>query len=102
MKNGKILNTENLLYVNSENHNLYYHLDIDDNVEVVRDTLSKVLEELKEFGFLKVHRSFLVNEKKIAMVSTKTIFLVNGAEVPLSKTCKDQLQNSGHQLFQAI
>lgn len=53
------------------------------------DTIDHLEQELKDM-FLRVHRSFLVNRKKIAEVylSHNSIVLRDGSEVPLSRSYK--------------
>lgn len=53
------------------------------------DTIDHLEEELSDM-FLRVHRSFLVNRKKIAEVylSHNSIVLTDGCEVPLSRSYK--------------
>ncbi len=60
------ISTDKLMYVEVVKHRLYYHL-VDDVVEVT-GVLSKVEEELKQFGFMRCNQCFLVNPKFVVSV----------------------------------
>jgi DNA-binding LytR/AlgR family response regulator len=54
------------MYVEVAKHRLYYHL-VDDVIEVT-GALSKVEEELQQFGFMRCNQCFLVNPKFVVSV----------------------------------
>ena len=60
------ISTDKLMYVEVVKHRLYYHL-VDDVIEVT-GVLSKVEEELKQFGFLRCNQCFLVNPRFVTSV----------------------------------
>lgn len=60
------ISTDKLMYVEVVKHRLYYHL-VDDVIEVT-GVLSKVEEELKQYGFVRCNQCFLVNAKFVAGV----------------------------------
>lgn len=74
--------------INKENEQLVYHKSITD-MEV----------QLSSFGFFRCHRSFLVNLKKVKKFDSKTVWLTNGAELPmgakkLTEFNKEYLRNA--------
>ena len=60
------ISTDKLMYVEVARHRLYYHL-VDDVIEVT-GALSKVEEELKQYGFMRCNQCFLVNPKFVVSV----------------------------------
>ncbi len=60
------ISTDKLMYVEVAKHRLYYHL-VDDVIEVT-GALSKVEEELKQYGFMRCNQCFLINPKFVVSV----------------------------------
>ena len=60
------ISTDKLMYVEIMNHRLFYHM-VDDVIERT-GVLSGVEEELREFGFLRCNKCYLVNPKFIVKV----------------------------------
>lgn len=50
-----------------------------------RDTMSSVQNVLEEFGFVRVHRGFLVNQAVVEILSPDEIKLVNGVKLPIGR-----------------
>lgn len=60
------ISTDKLMYVEVARHRLYYHL-VDDVIEVT-GALSKVENELKQYGFMRCNQCFLINPKFVVSV----------------------------------
>lgn len=54
----------------------------------VREKLTKALEKLKDFGFVQVHRSYIVNKRFIGKINSDEIVLDNMIHIPMSKKYK--------------
>jgi DNA-binding LytR/AlgR family response regulator len=50
----------------------------------VRGKISTVYEELKPYGFLKVHQGYIVNMNQISKFDSQSVVLVSGDVVPVS------------------
>lgn len=48
-------------------------------------SISKVQDMLEKEGFVKVHRSYLVNSNHVVQIKHRIAFMDNGKEVPISK-----------------
>lgn len=48
-------------------------------------SISQVQEVLKREGFVKVHRSYLVNSNHVVQIKHRTAFMDNGKAIPVSK-----------------
>ena len=52
---------------------------------VVALTITEAEELLREDGFIKIHRSYLVNANRLKEIKRRTAILDNGKELPISK-----------------
>ena len=71
------------MYVEVRGKICYFHLK--DREIAVRFRLSDVEELIGDKGFLKPHRSFLVNAAQVFTVGRRFIELDDGTEIPLSR-----------------
>ncbi len=69
------ISTDKLMFVEIINHRLYYHL-VDDVIEMT-GVLSTAEEELREFGFLRCNKCYLVNPKFIVSVKNNNVQVGN-------------------------
>lgn len=74
----------NLVYIKSEDHYLKIILE-GKKSHLVRGSLSKILEDLPP-NFIQCHRSYVVNSNFVKQVTGKTLFLLNGDTVPISRS----------------
>lgn len=61
-----------------------------DKKYVVPHTLKKLEEDLVPYGFIRVHRSYIVNKAKITSILPKMLKL-NGVEIPLSESYRQDV-----------
>ncbi len=80
-------NISDILYVESIGHYLNYST-IQGKVIVVRAKISDVAEYLSERGFMRIHRSYLVNMHNISSInrSQKTLTIKNGTCLNIGRT----------------
>lgn len=76
------ISTDKLMYVEVIKHRLYYHLT--DEVIEFTGVLSKVEEELSEYGFLRCNNCYLVNPKFVVNVKGN-IVQVGNTELQISR-----------------
>lgn len=79
------VSTDRLMYVEVAKHRLYYHL-VDDVIEVT-GALSKVEDELKQYGFMRCNQCFLVNPKFVVSVKGYNV-QVGNEELVISRPRK--------------
>lgn len=78
--------TDAILYVESRLHKVIFFVREDEVKEYSRyDRLDAVEEALRQYGFCRVHQSFLVNMKHAKGVERYKVTLENGTEVGISK-----------------
>lgn len=86
---------KNILFFESRNKKTYLVTDSQEHeLYVPLDTLEKELEE----SFVRTHRSYLVNRKRIREYDfgTMTVTLDDGTEALISRSCKDNLKKVGN------
>ena len=92
-KGYKFISVADILYCESASNYTLLYLANEPNFTVCK-TLGEIEEILPSSMFLRVHRSYLVNTKKIKeMIKSDGGFLVmeNNAEIPVSRNKKDQI-----------
>ena len=60
----------------------------------MRSTMSAVEEELKNSGFLRIHKGFLVNLEHIRILKTEGLELDNGEVLPIGKSYSESAKKS--------
>ena len=59
----------------------------------VRKTLSEWEKELQLYGFVRTHKSYLVNIKKVKYIK-KEIWLKNGNKIPIGRVYMQNVKSS--------
>ena len=103
-KNNKVDNT-NDFYVNIDRRLIkidlssiylveakgdYIHIKTDDKNYVVHSTLKKIEEKLPDSLFLKIHRSYVINIKKIIDIEDNSV-LIKKDVIPVSRSKRPEL-----------
>lgn len=60
---------------------------------IVYSTMKAIEEKLPGTSFMRIHRSFIINRDKIQQIDGGSV-IVNGKQIPISKTYQDQLFES--------
>ena len=82
---GKMrISVEDIVYIETSRHKNYFYTD--DGVYSIYRKLGELEEELSEYGFLRVHLSFLVNMRYIDKISSYVLTLKNGKELSVPKS----------------
>jgi DNA-binding LytR/AlgR family response regulator len=81
---GKLvrLNNEEILYIESMGD--YVKFVLADKKYVSHNTIKNLEEKINPAVFLKIHRSYIVNMKKVQNIRDNTV-VINGLELPISK-----------------
>lgn len=87
------LNYEDILYIESMGDYVKYCTS--SKTYITHSTLKSAEEKVEDSSFIKVHRSYIVNLKKIKDIQDNTL-LIEGKVIPISKSLKsDVLQKIG-------
>lgn len=80
-----------LLYIESKKHYVYFHLD-DGQSHRVRTKMNNCETNLKPYGFVRTHISILVNVRKVRRITSKEILLINGTKLPVSRSNAEKVK----------
>lgn len=89
----EIFINENIIrYFEVTGHNVTAFFD--GNEERVLGTLNEFEQRLKSSGFLRIHKSFLVNFRYIRAIGTNNVSLTDGETLPLSRNRVDETKKN--------
>ena len=78
---------QDILFIEAMGHTVIYHLSPKKRYEnqqyTCYSTLTETEQVLKERGFLRIHKSYLVNMAYIKKISNALVLLQNGVELPV-------------------
>lgn len=84
-----LVRRRDILYLESERHSIRLHLQRAPQgakaVENVTETLAQCEEKLEGLGFVRIHRSFLVNMYHIGSLEKDSVLLLNGERLYISR-----------------
>ena len=86
------LKVDDILYFDSDRHTITAHTL--DNTYSFRDTINNVEQQYAQYGFFRVHKSFVVNLKYVVNYSKKAATLINGEIIDVSKTRASSLHDA--------
>lgn len=84
-----ILNTENIIYVESFGHYITIHCT--SGQYKVREKISSMQDDLGHANFIRIHKSYIINKKYIKEVFTNRLLLTDDSEIPIGKSYKESL-----------
>lgn len=80
------LYTDNILYVESRRHkSIFYYMESDIMNYQIYDKLDTIERKLSGYGFLRIHKSYLVNMKHIKKISNYEVFLDTDEILPVPR-----------------
>lgn|GEM_PF-5898314 len=88
-KNTLCVNASHIIYIESYLHYLIIHTA--STTFKVRDKISNTMLRLKEYGFIQIHRSYLINLNYLVAYTDKNCLLAHQIELPLGDKFKNQL-----------
>lgn len=83
--NGELISVciYDILYFESFGHKIFIHTA--DNIFRVCDTLENIAQKYMPLGFIRIHKSILVNYRYIFEISNKSVLLDNEVTLPVSR-----------------
>ncbi|GGH36048.1 hypothetical protein IA57_06875 [Mangrovimonas yunxiaonensis] len=96
LKSKATIDIASILYIKSDGHYVEIYMQDKDNPEIERISLSKMLTQLPEQDFIRIHKSYIVNIHKIKIINSTQVMLENGEWLNLSRTYKQDLKNLLH------
>jgi len=95
------VNVSEICFVQAYGHYLKFHFAEDVDIILERKTLKSILEELPEQQFGQVHRSTVVNIKKINKMNSRQVVLKSGKALTVTRTYYPKAKNLYKQQGQA-
>lgn len=91
----RVISLDYLLYVESKLHKLEFHM-IGNGILIytLYDTLNNIEKEYREYEFIRVHQSFLVNLKHVKAVEKNEVLLTTGMRITIPKVRYKFVQES--------
>lgn len=88
--NHVILRRKNILYLESQHHEILIHVKVngraqDKETVTVTDSLSSCEEKLRGMGFVRIHKSLLVNMYHIYRLDKESVLLSNREQLYISR-----------------
>lgn len=78
------IRTDNIIFVETFGHKLMFHL-LEQSLSMNR-SISDMENTLREYGFVRAHKSYLVNLHHVRRISNYTMKLATGDEVPVPRS----------------
>lgn len=79
-----------ILYFERKGRKIYVHLQ---NEEYdYYDSLELIYENLKQYDFLLIHKSYLINYRFVKIMSYDHVVLVDGTQIPISQAKREQIR----------
>ena len=90
-REATFIDIDNINYIEgSHNYQTFYFLDGSPSLNV-RELISNLEKQLANYGFIRVHKGFIVNSKEIYRISSTEVILKNGQSVPVSHQRRDEV-----------
>ncbi len=83
------ININSILYINSDAD--YTDIYLDNKKYISGESLKYWEEKLNSYGFIRVHKSYILNTNKIIKTSSSFIFLKNNHKIPIGRTYKNDV-----------
>ena len=96
LQNGDMINEKvnDIVTFFSVRHDVYYVNSGESEAKILsrKYSLSQLERFTKELGFIRVHKSYLVNYRYIKNINAKSLFISDDSEIPISHGKKTEIQ----------
>ncbi|MEQ7802076.1 LytTR family DNA-binding domain-containing protein [Pedobacter sp. ASV1-7] len=80
---------EDILYVKADSN--YMHFVTSDRTRMSYTTMEQTEKDLPSELFVRIHKSYIVNIQRVTKIDSHTVYLSNGAELPIGRSNKSLL-----------
>ena len=87
----KFLNVSKIVYFESFRHNIIAHY-FDTTTYNIKESLSNLTNQLEKYGFIRVHKSYLVNYRNIYVINSNNLELDTKENIPISRFKRQEIQ----------
>lgn len=85
------VNVDDIIFLDKINNYVIFHTENGDYK--VRSNINKEFKKICDFGFVRPHIGYVVNNKYIQYIASDSILLKNNFSIPLNKKYKDTVKN---------
>lgn len=93
------INIKDIMYIESNKHKVTVYTQKKDIVTKAK--ISELEENLKNFGFIRVHIGYLINMKYIFSIEKTEIIFINQTSVPMSRHRTEQVKTEFHKYIRS-
>ena len=86
-----VIYMDQILYIEGNHNYQTFYLEGDQKPVEVRELISTLEETLKPYGFIRVHKGFIVNWTAIYKIGTTEITLKGDVRIPLSQQRREEV-----------
>lgn len=94
------LEASDILFIEVIGHKLIYHL-ADESITSI-DSLCNIEMELQQSNFFRIHRSYLINLRKVKTFSKSEVVMQNNEKIPISKYKEKEFKEAYTHLWGTI
>lgn len=80
---------EDILYIKADSN--YMHFVTHDRTRMSYTTMEQTEKDLPSELFVRIHKSYIVNIQRVTKIDSHTVYLSNGAELPIGRSNKSLL-----------
>ena len=91
---------EEIMYIEAAKHQIIYHTE--DEAIVSKGSMAKIVKELWEYGFIRVHVAYVVNIRYIKQIGKKELILRDETVLPISGSYKEETMKNYKMLLERI
>lgn len=84
------LKVKDILYFESYKHNI--KIVTTSGSYEYRSSFSEIMDKLSEFGFIQVHRSYVINYNQTKSIDYDKVVMSNGVEIPISRDRRKEMR----------
>lgn len=86
------VDSDNIEYIESYGHYLLIHTE--SATFKVREKISNILEKLEPLGFIRVHKSYIINKAYIKVKRSNEINMISGVSIPIGNKYRQKMNNN--------
>ena len=100
-KKDSLENVSQIVYFYSIRHDIFFCNTHKDSIRLAMHTytMEQLEDTLKDRGFIRIHRSYLLNFKWILRIQSDTVYLKDGNKLPLSRGRSDTVKKEYQRLL---
>ena len=99
-KKDSLENVSHIVYFYSIRHDIFLYNTHKDSIRLAHTyTMEQLEDKLKDRGFIRIHKTYLLNFKWILRIQSSTVYLKDGNELPLSRARSDTVKKEYQRLL---